>query len=338
MGQYKVVVSSTGLVYLLELLQGCTHTDLTTDTNLHEPPHTHTHTYHLHKKKETQTHNYTHRNAHTYICIVMHTHRPHTHIPCTHPHKQMSSACTHTHTPSTHTRMHTHFKCSITHCASFGSHVFRGLSSGINVRETGGHQRVHCLPDSIKVGNLDLTLGPSGTAAVEDIWTGTLLLDENIPRYSCVCMCGGRRSVSVNVRKGEKCVCGTSELCHSQQSTEEVKTCMWFTQTHAYSLGHTHPLPPTRMHAYCTPHTLILVILSPMKTQRGSFQIIPQTFEITVLGVVPMEVTESQQDLMEDVADARLDQLLPSLGIILNQLTKRATLLVQSAKDLPQVS
>ena len=72
-------------------------------------------------------------------------------------------------------------------------------------------------------------------------------------------------------------------------------------------------------------------------SQPGSFLIIPPTFEIAVLGVVAMEVTESQQDLMEDVADVRLDQLLPSLGIILNQLIKSVTLHMQSAKDLPQV-
>ena len=74
-----------------------------------------------------------------------------------------------------------------------------------------------------------------------------------------------------------------------------------------------------------------------MHASIGPLQICPPTFEIAMLDVVLTEVRESLQHLMEDVAYIRFDQLLPCLRIVLNQLIKIATLLVQSPKDLSQV-
>jgi len=74
-----------------------------------------------------------------------------------------------------------------------------------------------------------------------------------------------------------------------------------------------------------------------MHASIGPLQICPPTFEIAMLDVVLMEVRESLQHLMEDVAHIRFNQLLPCLRIGTNQLIKIATPLVQSPKDLPQV-
>ena len=62
------------------------------------------------------------------------------------------------------------------------------------------------------------------------------------------------------------------------------------------------------------------------------------TFEIAVLDVVTVEVVEALQHLLKDVAGIGLDELLPCVGLPLDQLVHTAIFRVQLPDHLSEVS